>query len=138
MKYVECKYSLIETFTVQTIVRSFSAKMQFCELHPDGRLTIHAGYCWDGATGALDTDDILLASCIHDIFCEMIAAGLLPVYSQALADEEFRLVERRQNMPWYRRFWTYMVVRGYQIAKDTENPYVRPVLEISHQEAGLP
>lgn len=117
MEYIKCKYSVWKTFEIQTNVKGFHIKTDQYELFENGLLRIERGYAWDGATGAFDTKSIIKASCGHDIFCEMINNGLLPRYVQALADEEFLRISKKQKMSWPRRMWTYGVVRFYQINK---------------------
>ena len=128
MKYVESCYNVWEPFEVPTVVHGFAVKTDFYELHLDGRLRIEMGYPWDGPTGALNTEDFVKASCIHDIFCEMINAGQLPAYIQALADEEMRRIEKEQEMPKWRRMYTYFFVRFYQINKRDQPG--REILEV--------
>ena len=120
MKYVKSKFTVWEALEIQTVITGFHIKTRWYELFFDGRLCVSAGYPWDGATGAFDTKDIILASCIHDILCELLNAGKLPQYVQALADEQFRLIEKNKKMWWPRRMWTYMAVRFYQINKKTK------------------
>lgn len=128
MKYIKCKFSVWESFEVQTIITGFRIKKDQYELFENGLLVINRGYAWDGATGAFDTEDIIKASCVHDVFCELINEGLLPEYIQALADEEFRRIEKQQKMSWPRRMWTYVAVRIYQINK--EPGFQRKVYEV--------
>jgi hypothetical protein len=117
MKYVKSKFTLWQDETFDTIVKGFTVETDWCTLEPDGTLLIRAGYPWDGATGAFDTRDIIEASLVHDVFCEMINDDLLPSWIQALADEEFRMIGQSKKMPWIRRMWTYFAVRFYQINK---------------------
>jgi hypothetical protein len=135
MKVVRSKFTLWEDETIQTIVTGYRISSRWYELYEDGRLFIRAGFSWDGATGAFDTDDIIGPSGVHDIFCELINAGLLPRFVQALADEQFRLDEGREKMPWYRRMLTYFAVRGYQVNKK-QQARPREVFEVFVTDAG--
>lgn len=117
MEYVKCKFSVKETFYIDTIVKGFEVEEYFYYLTKDGRLMINRGYPWDGASGAFDTENIIKASCIHDIFCEMINAEQLPQWVQALADEEFRRIELAEGMGTFRRVYTYLAVRVFQLRK---------------------
>lgn len=117
MHYAKSKFTVYKTFVIQTNTRGFHIKTDLYTLYKSGLLKVKKGYSWDGASGAIDTEDIILASCIHDIFCEMINDGLLPDYVQAIADEDFRLIEKKQGMHWFRRGYTYMAVRLYMIVK---------------------
>lgn len=117
MKYIKCKYSVREDFEIQTIIQGFRISTYWYNLFEDGRLLIRRGYPWDGASGWFDSKEIIKASCAHDIFCEMINQELLPSFVQALADENFRMIEKRQNMPKWEQVATYLAVRYHQITK---------------------
>lgn len=130
MKYIECKFSVWEKLEVQTIITGYHVKSDQVELFESGLLVVEKGYAWDGATGAVDSKSIIFASCIHDILCGFINSGLLPVFVQALADEQFRLIEQQGKMPWIRRMWTYLGVRTYQINK--KPGLQREILEVAH------
>jgi hypothetical protein len=79
------------------------------------------GYTWDGATGAIDTHSIIKASCVHDIFCELINARLLPVRFQKIAD--ILLVEKM------RCYWEYL--REYGTFWQRLKEYLlRPLVEL--------
>jgi hypothetical protein len=41
----------------------------------------------------------------------------LPAHVQIFANEQFRLHEQQEDMPWLRLMWTYFGVRGYQVNK---------------------
>ena len=128
MRYVKSKFTVWEDCEYQTIVRDFRVSTRWYELYEDGRLFVRAGFPWDGATGAFDTDDILNASLVHDIICELVNEGLLPDWVQALGDEEFRRIAKKDSMPWAGQMWTYFVVRFYQINK--RSGYRRPIYEV--------
>ena len=60
-------------------------------LSSDGRLTICAGYCWDGASGGCpDLQSIRRAALCHDALYQLIRHGVLPDYSRLIADRLFR------------------------------------------------
>jgi hypothetical protein len=111
------EYMVTKQFIYVTIVKGFEITHDDYTLEKDGTLVVNAGYLWDGATGALDTDNIMLASCVHDIFCEIIGRNDLPVWVQALADEELLMITRIKGMSWYARMHVYFVVRFYQLNK---------------------
>lgn len=118
MKYIKCKYVLWEDdFVEQTVITGYFVKNRFYTLFEDGRLAFRFGFPWDGATFCPDYKKIIKPSMVHDAFCEMVNAGQLPPHVQALADEEFRLSEKDEKMHWFRRMFTYMFVRFYQINK---------------------
>jgi hypothetical protein len=119
MKYVKSKYTVWEDFSVKVIVQGFDVDGDFYHLHRNGTLDVKKGYPWDGPTGAISTPDFVKASCIHDILCEMVNELKVPSWVQSLADEQMRIVEKKEGMPALRRFWTYFAVRMYQVTKRT-------------------
>jgi len=88
------KYSVLEIFCVKTGIKplciktrtSKALKMDFSYLDTDGILTIYQGFPWDGATGAIDTEDFMRGSCVHDFFCNAIDERLLSVDFREPAD----------------------------------------------------
>lgn len=85
MKYPEIKYTagwdyvLKEQALIKTDIHPphvIEHKDDFI-LFPDSYLLIYKGYPWDGATGALDTRNSMVASLVHDCFCEMMRLGNL-------------------------------------------------------------
>ena len=61
-------------------------------LSTTGELTIKAGYGWDGATGAIDTESIMRASLVHDALYELLRHDLL------LPKDNYRLLA--DNLLW--------------------------------------
>lgn len=117
LHYVKAKGAVWEDVSFQTIITGFNVETRWVKLTEHGRLHVKAGYPWDFATGAVDTESIIKASLVHDIFCELINDGLLPEHVQVLADEQFRMIAKAEDMTWFRRMYAYTAVRLYQINK---------------------
>lgn len=79
----------------------------------DGVLTLIPGYCWDGATGALDTDDIMRGSGVHDAGCQMTDRGMIPYYFREFFDQEFITICKEDKMSAFRRWRLNKAVRAY-------------------------
>jgi len=77
LKYITgMKYSLSESFSVQTPVKNHHIEDKFFILMPDGLLHVHPGFCWDGASGpTIDTQSCIAASLVHDVFCICMRDG---------------------------------------------------------------
>lgn len=72
------KYRITKGFSSQTdIIPPEKIQTSFSTLTVKGRLYICKGFCWDGASGAIDTKSIMKASCVHDAFCNWMSDGLL-------------------------------------------------------------
>lgn len=87
------------------------------DLFPDGRLVAYYGYCWDFASGAVDTPDMVDASLCHDVLCDMIVRKMLPKEAQSVADLDFRERLKHNGTGSIRRWYSYLAVRGYQTLK---------------------
>jgi len=88
------KYQLIDNYS---LVLNFKPekriKGEFYTFNKTGLLTIHDGYCWDGASGpTIDTENTMRASCVHDVLYQMIRLEQLPLACKDYADKELRRV----------------------------------------------
>lgn len=126
--YVKAKGVVWKDVVFQTPITGFEVQTRWVTLTMDGKLHIRAGYPWDFATGAFDTEDIIKASLPHDVFCEFINEGLLPKWLQPKVDKYFQDIEKLENMPWIRRVWTYTFVRLYQTLK--KKAHIRKVYKV--------
>jgi len=127
MKYIKIggAYQIKEDFTFQTIIHGFDIICDQYRLTPDGELCIKRYYTWDGPTGGINTRTFIFGSLIHDILCELINKGFLPITVQCMADEQMAIINRtvqcwegkQQQMNPLRRLWVYMGVRYYQFRK---------------------
>ena len=61
-------------------------------------LTVHPGYCWDGATCAPDFRRVMRATVIHDLLCQLDHCHDWP-HSRREADDHFYQVARADNFP---------------------------------------
>lgn len=80
IKYTDgWKYVLAEEYKIFTNIfppKKINHKNDFT-LYPNGDLIIYKGYPWDGASGGIDTKNAMVASLVHDCFCEMMRTGEL-------------------------------------------------------------
>ncbi len=115
MKYPSIKYTkgwdyvLSETVTVSTGIfptKTINHKDEFI-LTTDGKLTVYKGYPWDGATGAMDTKNSMVASLVHDCFCEMTRVGELnyDAYAPYMHDLLGDIAEDHGMFGWRAAAW---------------------------------
>tara|TARA_R110000772_G_scaffold51809_5_gene118872 strand:+ start:205 stop:639 length:435 start_codon:yes stop_codon:yes gene_type:complete len=121
-------YQLHEDAFVYTELLGWRIVTDWIELMPSGKLITKKGYAWDGATGAADTDDILIASLFHDAVYQLMDEGHLPISCKKIADDLFRDINKLTDMPWYRVRWTYRAVRIGGRPSTTANK--RPLLTL--------
>jgi hypothetical protein len=100
MKYQELKgykYELVESLTTQTGIYDasttlYSGGVYYATLSPDGFLTIHWGYQWDGMSGVGDSKQSMRASLVHDVLYQMMRAELLDRKYKDVADRLFEKI----------------------------------------------
>lgn len=106
------KYQLSKNYSIQTDIKGYSAKNDFCHLHKNGILEIKSGYAWDGPSGpTFDTPDFMRGSLVHDALYQLIREGKLPQSVRDDADELLRLCCIEDGMWSVRAWWVYMAVR---------------------------
>lgn len=77
-----------------------------------GRLTIKAGYAWDGPSGpTIDTPNFMRGSLIHDLGYQMLREGKLSRFARKTVDQELRRVCKEDGMSSIRAWWVYEGVR---------------------------
>lgn len=116
------RYRLLKTFTYKTdIIPPKEIVTKFGVLKINGDLTLDKGFRWDGATGALDTPDIMKASCLHDWFCTAVENKVLPVPYRRKGDDLFYRVCLEEGMPKGRATYCHIAVVAYGKAKYMED-----------------
>lgn len=106
------KYSLWETYRVQTNLLGYTVTHRLFALTPDGMLTIFEDYPWDGPSGpTIDTADFMRGSLVHDALYEMMRLGLLPQECFHLANLELHRICIEDGMSDFRAGY---VLRGVE------------------------
>lgn len=79
-----------------------------------GRLTVHAGYAWDGASGpTIDTPSTIRGSLAHDVYYQALRAGLLQPEMRAVADSVLRELCAQDGMWFWRAAAWWAAVRKF-------------------------
>lgn len=106
------------------------------------------GYCWDGATKAIDTYTIMYGSLIHDILYQAMKLGLLPMSFRELADKELKricgieiyvyedgkLTHEKLRMLSFRQKYVYRAVRDFGAIAMKHGDATDKVIEIRLNE----
>lgn len=102
------KYSLWETYSVQTNVKGYDVKHRLFSLTPTGWLTIYEDYPWDGPSGpTFDTPDFMRGSLVHDAFYEMMRLGLIPQDAFTPANLELKTICLEDDMSNFRADYVF-------------------------------
>lgn len=118
------KYQLAKDYSCHVdIYPDHDINLEFISLSMDGTLTMRSGYAWDGPSGgAIDTDDFMRPSLIHDGIYQLLRAKELPPSARKRADLELKNACIEDGMPDIRVMYVYKFVRkaaGY--AADPKN-----------------
>ena len=130
MKYWEGYDKVVaEDFSVQTTIYGYDISDKLFHLFPVGKLEIYQGYPWDGNSGPLpDFVCTIEASCGHDIICDLINSGRLPLDEQPKADQfYYDTVIRKGMWGWAARQAT-LAIRWHMLKKGSKK-YNRKVYE---------
>jgi hypothetical protein len=74
------KYRLRYTVKLETKITGYFIRRPFIELLTNGKLTIYKKYAWNGADFPVrDTKNIMAASLVHDVFCQLVEDGRIPL-----------------------------------------------------------
>lgn len=123
------KYVVAETFEVQTAIVGHEVVDEFTSLNRDGVLRILRGYPWDGNSGPCrDVKASLEASCVHDVLCDYINLGMLPVELQPMVDQEYYRIAVKKGMWWRLARMRMLAIRWYMTGKGAKR-YTREVCE---------
>ncbi|MDA0780762.1 MAG: DUF1353 domain-containing protein [Rickettsiales bacterium] len=108
------KYRILEGFQLQTeIIPPKAIKSNFSSLSENGLLRIEKGFCIDGATGGLDTEDVMRGAVIHDAFCNWQHQGLLDVEHRKEVDKLFRKTLLEDGVSDFRAGYMYAAIKTY-------------------------
>lgn len=108
------KYQLVEDYSVDTSMVGFEVNQELFQLSKGGKLTIHAGYAWDGASGpTFDTADSMRGSLVHDVLYQMMREKFIPVACKDLADWIFYQILIEDGMSESRAGIWHMAVSRY-------------------------
>lgn len=83
------KYQLVDTYQVETGIHlpGLPISTEYIDMGVTGRLTIRAGYAWDGPSWpAIDTANFLRGSLPHDALYQLMRMGLLPLEKRGEVD----------------------------------------------------
>ena len=94
------KYQLVHAYSTNVGIHPLQdVHFGFIELSASGRLTIHKGYAWDGATGlAFDTANFMRASLVHDALYELMRNEKLDRDWQKEADFQLKRIGLEDGM----------------------------------------
>lgn len=106
------KYETTKTVSIKTSIFPKNAILtDYIELSLLGCLTVKKGYNYDGASGAVDTDTIMLGSLYHDSLFQLMREKHLDKSWRIFADKLLKNVCLSEGMFWIRANYVYQAVR---------------------------
>jgi len=117
------KYYLYSNEVYQTDIKPPApVEYDFIKLDTDGRLYLFRGFPWDGPSGpAIDTEDSMSPSAIHDALCRLVRQGLLDVSWKWAIDKEYYKRCREVGMPRIRAWVHFVVIKLYPWHEESPN-----------------
>lgn len=102
------KYQLDTGYNIMLdVAPEKSMATEYISFLPNGLLTIHAGYAWDGPSGpTFDSRSAMRASLVHDALYQLIRREKLPHEFRELADKVFFGLCLEDGM-FYARAWLW-------------------------------
>ena len=108
------KYQLREDYSCQTGITSAGVVTPYITLETDGRLTIKAGYAWDGPSGpAIDSKNFMRGSLVHDALYQLLREKHLPMQAREEADRLLQKMCVEDGMWKIRAWWVYQGVSTF-------------------------
>lgn len=105
------RFILTAPLVLDTNIIGRACKTDWIELLNDGMLIISGAYAWDGATGAINTENSIAGSCGHDALYQLIRLGLLPRTMRLKADSNLRKWLIEDGMSELRAGYWFVAVR---------------------------
>tara|TARA_R110002020_G_scaffold21429_2_gene72777 strand:+ start:1935 stop:2321 length:387 start_codon:yes stop_codon:yes gene_type:complete len=76
-------------------------------------LLIKKGYTWDGASGAIDTKNIMLGALVHDALYQLIREGVIGIEDRDKCDKILQKICESEGMSKFRAWLVYKAVKRF-------------------------
>ncbi len=107
-------YQVTETICIETGIKlNVGIINRSSAMNKKGKITLVPGFFWDGATGAVDTPDIMEASAFHDFICNEYNQGKLTKSQRKRGDKMFKGKLKETKMSRFRIKYVYQAVRKF-------------------------
>lgn len=80
-------------------------------------IILRTGFTWDGVTGAVDTEDRMLFSALHDVACLSSQYTGNPIFEQTIEKVTHKMLTV-QGCNWFRAWRTHRAIRAYDSFKN--------------------
>ena len=118
-KKVTGGYQVTETICTESGIKiEVPIRNSSSSMTKGGKITLLPGFFWDGATGAIDTPDIMEASAFHDFICNEYNQKRLTNAQRKQGDKMFKGKLKETDMSKFRIKYVYQAVRKFFEAKE--------------------
>ena len=116
---IEYPYLLQQPVVIKTGIKNHAFNVPYINMDNEGKLSIDVGYAWDGASGAINTANWILASLAHDALYQALRLNCLPIKYRKTADKLLMVICQVNGMSWLRAHYSYLAVRaiGWRFTK---------------------
>lgn len=112
IKYKEgYKYQIVEDYSVKVGVFPVEKiTTEYLELNTAGVLTIRKGYAYDGASGGIDSKNVMRGALVHDCLYQLLRMELIHKKHKKTADELFKKMCIQDGMSKFRAWYIFKAV----------------------------
>lgn len=118
LKKGNSRYQIADDWWVETGIKNWAARLMLGSkplvvLDEGGRLTVYAGYVFDGPSGpTLNTDNSMRGATAHDALYQLAREGKIPPSVRGKADKLAWRIWRADGMSWLRaKIWLWALRR---------------------------
>ena len=141
LSYRECSYVQATDAWCETGIE-IPEKVIFgyITMYPNGRVETKPGFTWDGASGAVDTENMIRPSWIHDVGCRLEENGLIDKATRHKFDDLLETVLDHDTKPsrfpplnWWNDFRSRYIHRAvyiYSEKKAGTGSSIRPIITV--------
>jgi len=113
------KFQTTRDCVIQTSVFGYNIETDFCKLTTNGMLLVYKRFCWDGATGCLNTKSTIRGSLAHDVLYKLMRLELLPRSCQDDADMTLNKTLKKDG-GFFSRALAWFVVLAFLGKRNTD------------------
>ena len=123
VEHSQYKYQMIRDRMAWTDIKGYEVYTEYFDLYNDGRLVIFSGYAWDGVTSFPDLPSMMRASCVHDVFFQILRESLIPDFDRdvffKISNNELSRLSKIDGLPWplYHLAKKAVDIFGYKYAR---------------------
>lgn len=126
----ECVIPIVSKELKKALINIETVIHPFYQIYKD-RVWVKDLYAWDGATGAVNTSDLIVPSLIHDIGCQAVNSKKIPFSLREYFDEEYYQQCLLYGVCKERAIIHYTIIKAWgKIPKDKDSDEYSKIYEV--------